>query len=94
MNDATKILQQEGKLQELGKTLTHYNALHISCFILDFKMLDISSALAKHQRQFRVSSVIYAYQKHLLFHSESIEQSHWQDVDYLSMYEAVTNLVF
>ena len=92
LDDATKVLHEEGKLQELGKTLTHYNALDTGWFILDAQMLDISSALAKHQRQFGVSSVIDAYQKHLRFHCESIDQGRWQDVDNPAMFEAATKL--
>ena len=92
LDDATKVLHEEGKLQELGKTLTHYNALDTGWFILDTQMLDISSALAKHQRQFGVSSVIDAYQKHLRFHCESIDQGRWQDVDNPAMFEAATKL--
>lgn len=92
LDDATKVLHEKGKLQELGKTLTRYNALDTGWFILDAQMLDISSALAKHQRQFGVSSVIDAYQKHLRFHCESIEQGRWQDVDNPAMFEAATKL--
>jgi choline kinase len=92
LDDATKVLHEEGKLQELGKTLTHYNALDTGWFILDAQMLDISRALAKHQRQFGVSSVIDAYQKHLRFHCESIDQGRWQDVDNPAMFEAATKL--
>lgn len=92
LDDATKVLHEDGTLQELGKSLTQYNALDTGWFILDIQMLEISSALAKHQRKFGVSSVIEAYQKHLRFHCESVEQARWQDVDNPAMFEAATKL--
>ena len=92
LDDATKVLHEDGTLQELGKSLTQYNALDTGWFILDMQMLEISSALAKHQRKFGVSSVIEAYQKHLRFHCESVEQARWQDVDNPAMFEAATKL--
>lgn len=92
LDDATKVLHEDGTLQELGKSLTQYNALDTGWFILDMQMLEISSALAKHQRKFGVSSVIEAYHKHLRFHCESVEQARWQDVDNPAMFEAATKL--
>jgi choline kinase len=92
LDDATKVLHEDGTLQELGKSITQYNALDTGWFILDMQMLEISSALAGHQRQFGVSSVIEAYQKHLRFHCESVRQGRWQDVDNPAMFEAATKL--
>lgn len=47
LNDTIKVFHQEGKLQELGKISTYYNALYIGWFTLDFQMLDIGGTLAK-----------------------------------------------
>ena len=50
LDDATKVFHEDGTLQELGKSITQYNALDTGWFILDMQMLEISSALAGHQR--------------------------------------------
>ena len=92
LDDATKVQHEHGHLVSLGKSLMSYNAIDTGWFILDKKCTEIAEALAQHQRQFGVSSVVEAYLKHYPFHCHSIDSGRWQDVDNPAMYEAAQEL--
>ncbi len=92
LDDATKVQHEHGRLVSLGKSLMSYNAIDTGWFILDKKCTEIAEALAQHQRQFGVSSVVEAYLKHYPFHCQSIDSGRWQDVDNPAMFEAAQEL--
>lgn len=92
LDDATKVLHEQGQLLDLGKSLISYNAIDTGWFLLDHKFREIAAALAHHQRQFGVSSLVEAYQKHYPFHCHLMHDAPWQDVDNPAMFEAAQKL--
>ena len=93
LDDATKVFHEDGTLQELGKSITQYNALEHRLVILDMQMLEISSALAGHQRQFGVPASLKPTKNTYVSIVNPLSGGRWQDVDNPAMFEAATRLL-
>ncbi len=87
MDDATKVLEKNGKIFSIGKDITNYNCVDTGLFVCSRALLDALDEVYKATGDASLSAGVQKLSEKGLMYTVDIQDGFWQDVDTEEMLE-------
>lgn len=83
LDDATKVLTNDGRIMAIGKSIPHYNAIDVGMFTCSHGLFDalLQAKAASHREDCSLSEGISVLCQRASMFTHDIGDSFWQDVD-------------
>jgi choline kinase len=81
MDDATKVMAKEGRIDRIGKQLTSYNCVDTGLFVCTQGLMEAIDEVYQVQGDASLSDGVQALAAKGLMHVLDVEDGFWQDVD-------------
>lgn len=86
LDDATKVLEKDGYIMDIGKNIESYNCIDTGFFYLHERIFETFNRLTRSASVISLSDIIRSYIAQNDFTVTDIGDSLWQDVDNMEMY--------
>ena len=81
MDDATKVLEREGRIASIGKALTEFNCIDTGVFVCTTALLEAIDEVYQATGDASLSDGVQALASKGLMHTVDIGDGFWQDID-------------